>query len=89
MPAISFSLHPFSYPYELTGSALFIIQPISDLSGLSHRLLLVYLKEIALSDFFFYTCCNCGTFLHPVNTLFLYGKNGLDFGLQLNVLLAG
>lgn len=51
---LSFSLHPFSYPYELAGSALFIIQPISDLSGLSHRLLLVYLKEIVLSDFFFF-----------------------------------
>ena len=50
--SISSSLHPFSYPYQLTGSALFIIQPFSDLSRPSHRLPLVYLKEIVLSDIF-------------------------------------
>lgn len=49
---IFFSLHPFSYPFELTGSVLVIIQPFSDLSRPSHRLLLVYLKEIVLFDIF-------------------------------------
>lgn len=49
---ISFSLHPLSYPYQLTGSVLFIMQPFSDLSGPGHRLLPVYLKEIVLSDIF-------------------------------------
>lgn len=89
---LSFSLHPFSYPYELVRKCTIHytahFRPLWTEPQAAARLFkgdcIVWLFFL-----FLYTCCNCGTFLHPVNTLFLYGKNGLDFGLHLNVLLAG
>ncbi len=85
----------FSYPYQLTGSALFIIQPFSDLSGPSHRLLPVYLKEIVLSDIFTHAVIVGADITAPSEySVFIWQKcfgfvHLVHHTLPLNVVLAG